>query len=72
MELLGLLSLALSHFKFVLSHDKVEDVSIKGVRKEIKTLQNYKHYLMLQFDDNLMVLLSVSKISFSLLPHNDD
>lgn len=47
MELLGLLSVALSHLKFVLSHDKVEGISINGVRKEIKTLQNYKHYLKL-------------------------
>lgn len=40
MELLGFLSVALNHFKVVLSHDKVEDISIKGVRKETKTLQN--------------------------------
>jgi len=43
-ELLGFLSVALNHFKVL--HDKVENISIKGVRKEIKTLQNYKRNLL--------------------------
>lgn len=46
MELLVFLSVMLNCFEAMHSHHKVEDVSIKGVRKEIKTLQNYKHTLL--------------------------
>lgn len=50
MELLGFLSVALNHFKVVLNHDKIEDISIKGVRKEIETLQHSKHKLLRPHD----------------------